>query len=311
MRSHFELSKTGDENMITSRTVVDACGIDLEIDNCVGLANADQELADGPYMTFCESPRFIEKIRGNPGIGLTLIPESLLPEVYGMNVRVVDDPKWVFFSIVNHLARIKPRQPSRIGERCSIHPSAHISEVGVVIGDEVTIEPNVTVLSDVIIGRGSIIRAGAVVGVNGFEHKRTSKGILSVEHDGDLIVEGGVEIGPNNTIVKGFSYRDTRLGEDSKLDGLVHYAHGVQCGPRCLIAGAAMISGHVTIGADVWIGPNASISNRLRIGDGASIALGATVTRDVPAHGNAVGTATVDQRRWSMAKSLMQDVPSA
>lgn len=41
---------------------------------------------------------------------------------------------------------------------------------------------------------------------------------------------------------------------------------------------------YVTIGNDVWIGGNALIMRGVRIGDGAIIAAGAVVTRDVPAY---------------------------
>ncbi len=41
---------------------------------------------------------------------------------------------------------------------------------------------------------------------------------------------------------------------------------------------------HIVIGDDVWIGAKAIITKRKRIGDGAIIAAGAVVTKDVPAY---------------------------
>jgi UDP-3-O-[3-hydroxymyristoyl] glucosamine N-acyltransferase len=35
----------------------------------------------------------------------------------------------------------------------------------------------------------------------------------------------------------------TIIGESTKLDAFVHYAHGVQCGKECLIVAHAMIGG--------------------------------------------------------------------
>lgn len=291
--------------MITSQTIRDACGLDLDIDGFVGLANADQRLEGGPYITFCESERYLDAIRANPAIGLVFIRQDLLSKVEDMPVLVVEDPKWVFFSIVNHLAKTRARQKTAIGEHCYIHPSVQIAEFGVLIGDNVVIEPNVTILPDVVIGSGSVVRSGAAMGINGFEHKRTTRGILSVEHDGSLILGERVEVGPNNTVIKGFSYRDTVIGPDTKLDGLVHYAHGVQSGPRCMIAASAMIAGHVTLGADVWIGPGASISNRIDIGDGAYVTLGSVVTKSVPAGMRVTGNFAVKHEDWvRFVKSL-------
>ena len=49
-----------------------------------------------------------------------------------------------------------------------------------------------------------------------------------------------------------------------------------------MIAGCASIGGSVTIGDDVWIGPNTSIMNKVKIGDRANVVLGSRVMRDVP-----------------------------
>jgi len=153
-------------------------------------------------------------------------------------------------------------------------------------------------LKDVVIKSGAIIRAGAVVGVDGYEHKRTSKGILTVAHDGKAIIGENAEVGVNSNIVKGFSYRDTVVGSETKIDALVHYAHGAQCGSRCMIVASAMVAGHVTIGDDVWIGPNASISNRISIGDGAFVSLGSVVVQDVPAGTKVTGNFAIPHVRF-------------
>jgi acetyltransferase-like isoleucine patch superfamily enzyme len=51
----------------------------------------------------------------------------------------------------------------------------------------------------------------------------------------------------------------------------------------------AIEKGPITIGNDVWIGANAIILSGVSIGDGAVIAAGAVVTRDVPAYAVAAG----------------------
>ena len=47
---------------------------------------------------------------------------------------------------------------------------------------------------------------------------------------------------------------------------------------------AETIPAHIRIGNSVWIGANATITPGVCIGDGAIIAAGAVVTRDVPAN---------------------------
>ena len=83
------------------------------------------------------------------------------------------------------------------------------------------------ILGSAIIGENCIIRAGAIIGASGFEHKRTSKGILSVMHDGRVRIANEVEIGADTNIAKGFYGRDTIIGDQTKIDALVHVAHAV------------------------------------------------------------------------------------
>ena len=47
-----------------------------------------------------------------------------------------------------------------------------------------------------------------------------------------------------------------------------------------MIAGAE-ISGSVVIGRDVWISPEVAVINKVSIGDGALVDIGAVVVRDV------------------------------
>jgi UDP-3-O-[3-hydroxymyristoyl] glucosamine N-acyltransferase len=140
-----------------------------------------------------------------------------------------------------------------------------------------------------------------MIGVQGFEHKRTSQGLLSVVHDGLVCIGEEVEIGANNTIAKGLMGRDTTVGDWTKTDCLVHIAHCVQIGQRCLIPASAMIAGSVTIGDDVWIGPNSTISSQVRIENQAVITLGAVVVRDVEAKSRVSGNFAMEHTAFIRA----------
>jgi len=58
---------------------------------------------------------------------------------------------------------------------------------------------------------------------------------------------------------------------------------------RRKLANASMWKGETIIGNDVWIGRRAQIMNGVKVGDGAIIAAGAIVTRDVAAYTIAAG----------------------
>lgn len=267
--------------MINSQLLYEATGLHTGEFEVAGLGVASSR-SFSSHLSFIADVRYLADANNNNCLKAAFItPElsSLLrSDIYCIQV---DDPRWYFFSLVNYLSKNKPRKASSISESSKVHKTAYIAEVGVIIEDDVLVEPNVTIMEDVTIRKGAVIRAGAVLGVDGYEHKRTSRGILSVSHDGQVIVEENVEVGVNCNIAKGFAYRDTIIGAGTKLDALVHYAHGVQCGTNCMLVASSMIGGNVTLGDNVWVGPNATISNRVVVGNDAFITLGSVVVKDV------------------------------
>lgn len=250
-------------------------------------------------MTFVDQAKFIAALNANPHIKAAFVTEALASQlrtdICGI---IVDDPRWSFFTLQNVLTNLTPAIKSDIAASSVISPHAVVDDYGVVIEDDVIIEPLAVVRSGSHIQSGSVIRSGAIIGVDGFEHKRTTKGIVSVKHDGQVIIGKNCEVGANSNVAKGFAYRHTILGEDTKLDGLVHIAHGVQCGKACLFAANAMIAGSVTLGNGVWIGPSVSVSNGLTIGDNAGLTIGSVVTRDVEPGKTVTGNFAIEHRQF-------------
>lgn len=269
--------------MITPETIFQSTGIRLDCPDfdCIGLSDCT---LGSSVLTFLDNGKYAAAVNRNPHLKGVFVKASdkdrLRPDIAAL---VVEDPKWCFFSMISFQGKNRRREATVIAPSARIHPSAVIAPEGVVIGEDTVVEPNVSIMPDVTVGSRCTIRAGAVIGVDGFEHKRTSKGLLSVVHDGQTVIGDDVEIGANNFIAKGFSYRPTVIGSETKLDALVHYAHGVQCGESCMIAAGAVIAGNVSIGNRVWIGPSATVSNRLSIGDKAYITIGSVVVRNVKA----------------------------
>jgi UDP-3-O-[3-hydroxymyristoyl] glucosamine N-acyltransferase len=189
--------------------------------------------------------------------------------------------------------------PSRIDPSARIHPRACIADHNVEIGADVSIEPNVTVLADVAVGARTVLRAGVVLGAEGFEHKRTSRGILSVRHTGRVVLGDHVEVGANACLDKGLTAeRATTIGDHSKVDNLVHIAHGAQVGRNCFVIACAMVAGTVTVEDDAWVGPNASIAPQVTVGQAGFVSLGAVVTRPVAAGQQVSGNFAIDHRRF-------------
>ncbi len=65
--------------------------------------------------------------------------------------------------------------------------------------------------------------------------------------------------------------------------GAVLYAFDHGLDPAREVREQPVTSKGIRIGRDVWIGANAGVTDGVRIGDHAVVAMGAVVTRDVPA----------------------------
>jgi len=90
-----------------------------------------------------------------------------------------------------------------------------------------------------------------------------------------------VWIGPHANVQNG-NVRATKIGAGSRIDAFVHVGHDVEIGPICTVVAHAVLCGHVTLERNVYVGAGALIRQRLRIGEGALIGMGAVVTKDVP-----------------------------
>ncbi|MCX7521056.1 hypothetical protein OSC27_02055 [Microbacterium sp. STN6] len=247
---------------------------------------------DRKILAFLDDSKFISSLDENPSVGAVLATAKLALELNSsaLPVIVVEDPRWSFYMLHNHLATTRPPlAPTAIADDAVISDGAVISPAGVTIGAGVIVEPNVTIVGPATIGAGSIIRAGAVIGSSGFEHKQTRRGILSVVHDGEVTLGERVEIGALASIAQGFARRTTRIGDDSKIDSLVLIAHGTQLGERVFVAGRAVVAGSCTVEDDVWIGPGATVIDQARIGARSRVGLGSVVLRDVAPDSKVLG----------------------
>ena len=242
---------------------------------------------EAPFLTFMGNAKFINKM--NPNVSCVLCNEEFVEELPESvtGIFVTKAPKEAFQMIHNSLKGDKryrlPVEANRIGKDCNISEKANIASMGVEIGDRVVIEDNVTIYENTKIGNDCIIRSGAVIGGKAFTFARSDNyGILSMEDLGRVVVGNRVEIFSLSHIARGILPTDTTyIGDDVKIDALVHIGHGAVIGDRTLVAACAIIAGNVSIGADSWVGVNATISNRIQIGNHARVSLGSVVTKDV------------------------------
>lgn len=130
------------------------------------------------------------------------------------------------------------------------------------------------------------IHATAVIGKDGFGYARDADGsLVKMPHSGNVVIEDDVEIGAH-TVIDRAVLGSTVIGKGTKIDNLVHCAHGVKIGKHCLIVAGTVIGGSTEIGDRCFLGINCSIKNKIKIGNDVTIGMGAIVLSDVP--GNTV-----------------------
>lgn len=121
------------------------------------------------------------------------------------------------------------------------------------------------------IGRRTRIGLGTVIGADGFGFETLPDGTLSRKpHSFGVEVGDDVEIGSNCNIDKG-RWRNTVIGNGTKIDALVHIAHNVVIGKNCIIGAGARILGSVTIGDGSIVWSNAVINQGVTIGNNSVI----------------------------------------
>lgn len=154
-----------------------------------------------------------------------------------------------------------------VGKRCEL-------------GDDVVLHPHVTLYDGVRIGPRTIVHSGARIGVDGFGYTFVDGMHRKVPQVGGCEIGADVEIGANTTIDRG-SIGATEIGDNVKIDNLVHLAHNVRVGEKSIIVAQVGVAGSVTLGAGVTLGGQAGIAGHLEIGPGATVAAQAGVFGDL------------------------------
>jgi len=231
---------------------------------------------------------YVDDLRNNANLAAVITTASLVREVPNRcAVAVAEDPLTAFLDVHRHVATIDGfywrHFDTERARDCTIDGSAFVADRNVRIGPGVVVEPNATILERCVIGAGAIIRAGAVVGAEGFAVMRHRGRPVNVPHFGGVEIDAGVEIQSGSVVVRGLFGEVTAIGADTVVGGGCRIGHGVRIGRACRIMPGATICGSTTLGERVWVAANATISNSLTIGDDAAVFLGETVTRDVPA----------------------------
>ncbi len=196
-----------------------------------------------------------------------------------------------------------------VGARTVIHPNVVVGAAAR-IGDDCVIHPQTSIRARVVIGDRVTLHDGVVVGSDGYGFARQRDGShLKIPQHGDVVIEDDVEIGANSTIDRP-SIGETRIGAGTKIDNLVHVAHGVAIGKRVLLAAQVGIAGSTSIGDDVMMAGQTGVTGHVTVGERAVIGAKSAVLQSVEPGAFVTGSPAFTHTDWRKASVVFRQLPS-
>jgi UDP-3-O-[3-hydroxymyristoyl] glucosamine N-acyltransferase len=129
-----------------------------------------------------------------------------------------------------------------------------------------------------------------------------------MEQSGITVLEAGVEIGCNSTVDRP-AVGETRIKRGTKLDNMVHVAHGCEVGEGVVMAAQVGMAGGVTIGNRVILAGQVGVSNQAKIGDGAIATAKAGIHSDVKAGEIVTGIPALPHKLFLKASAVFSRLP--
>ena len=257
--------------------------------------------------------RFLSVLLNNSDITCVITSRELAGDVPArVGLAIAEDAKYAFYTLHEHLYRHTDFYwrdfPTEIAAGAQIHETAYIAPRNVRIGPGTIVEPRAIVLERCLIGSDVMIRAGAIVGGEGFEPKWVGSRHLNIPHAGGVRIRNGAAILCGAHLARSVFGGFTEIGEGAVIDALVHIAHNATIGRNCEIAANVVVAGSTTIGDRVWIGPNACVSSEVEVGDDAFISLGSVAIHPVPAGGRVSGYFAFDHQKYKQAWKRFREV---
>jgi len=204
-----------------------------------------------------------------------------------------------------------------------IDPDSVFLDEGVVLGQDVTIEPNVQIAGATRIGAGATIGFGSVIRdcTIGAGVKVRPYSVLEGAKVGDRAVVGPfarlrpeTELAAEVHIGNFVEVKKSVLGKGAKANHLSYVGDaevgaGSNIGAGTITCNYDGVNKHRTVlGEKVFIGSGTQLVAPLRIGDGAYVGAGSTLTQDVPSDALAVTRAPqLVKEGWATRKRAAQE----
>lgn len=169
----------------------------------------------------------------------------------------------------------------KLGRNVRIAPFCVIGR-DVVIGDDCEIGAGTVIKDHVRIGNQVHIHEKCMIGVDDMDVYRLEDEVCrDLPHLAGTVIEDGCLLLAGSVVGAGDS-RTTVLGKSSVVGMLGDVGHNCVIGAGSSVGGKSSISGHCDIGEHVYIAPMSVTTNRIRVGEGAYLGIGAVAIQDVP-----------------------------
>lgn len=220
------------------------------------------------------------------GLGCAVSAEPLAA-AYRLHVRLCDRPDYFW-----------TRFPSRIDPSARIHPSAYVADHDVVIGPDTIVDAHAVIMPRTVIGAEGFIGANSTLGSEAFETTKVDGRDRLQRQAGGVRLGDGVIVLSNCGVARSVFPLFTELGDGVGLDNLVHVAHDCLLEKGVKLTACTMLAGRVEMGEGAYTGPNASVSNGVKVAAKGYVTIGSTVVRDVAEGAKVTGNFAIDHARF-------------